>query len=83
MSHSLRRRMPLVALTAAGLVALGAHLTATSAEFSPAPAPAPTSALSVSALPAFPVLSGACFVTGDLVGDANPADVATVLCGQS
>jgi hypothetical protein len=34
------------------------------------------------AVPAASVRS-ACSLTGDLVGDANPADIARVLCGES
>ena len=60
------------------LIAFGARLSSAPVEG----APPPSSATNVaSSLPASMAPSG-CWVTGDLVGEGNPADLAAALCAS-
>jgi hypothetical protein len=69
----------LVAGAALVLIALGTRLGSPPVEGAPAAAVISTSAVSSAAV-ASPATG--CWVTGDLVGEGNPADLATALCGQ-
>ena len=58
------------------LIALGARLSSAPVEGAPPPAPATSVASSPLALPS----PSDCWVTGDPVGEGNPADLAAALC---
>ena len=60
------------------LIAFGARLSSAPVEG----APPPSSVTNVASSPPASIAPSGCWVTGDMVGEANPADLAAALCAS-